>query len=276
MCKCKWCNRDLTGDTASNKANHHRWCKSNPRQSNGDEEHTALLAGSRISRTKRQRCIEIITFIPCKQCNNIFQITSRGAISMSKALTRCYCSPKCQGLAYSSNHQSKVNYCKCGKMARPGRKTCSSECHKVILSRPKTDEHKLNLSIIAKSRKFGGYVENSGKKSAKKGWYKGIFCDSSWELAFVVYHLDHGNSIVRNTEKFEYTWCNQTRRYMPDFILNGGLVEIKGMMYEQDKAKIAACSKPLQVLREADLSTIFEYVKAKYGKDFTNLYELRE
>lgn len=28
-----------------------------------------------------------------------------------------------------------------------------------------------------------------------KGWYKGIWCDSSWELAYVIFNLEHRNFI---------------------------------------------------------------------------------
>ena len=45
----------------------------------------------------------------------------------------------------------------------------------------------------------GGYRQGSGR--GKKGWYKGFFCDSSWELAYVIYCLDHNIDIKRNTNK---------------------------------------------------------------------------
>ena len=44
-----------------------------------------------------------------------------------------------------------------------------------------------------------------------KGWYKGFWCDSSWELAYVIYNLDHGIEFRRNTEKFEYEYCGKIR-----------------------------------------------------------------
>ena len=36
----------------------------------------------------------------------------------------------------------------------------------------------------------GGKRHGSGR--GKKGWYKGYYCDSTWELAWVIYQLDHG------------------------------------------------------------------------------------
>jgi len=35
----------------------------------------------------------------------------------------------------------------------------------------------------------GGKRIGSGR--GKSGWYKGYWCDSSWELAYVIYNIDH-------------------------------------------------------------------------------------
>jgi hypothetical protein len=64
---------------------------------------------------------------------------------------------------------------------------------------PHTEQSKQRLSEVAKERKLGGYVKGSGR--GKKGWYKGFFCDSSYELAYLIYCLDHQINIKRNTEK---------------------------------------------------------------------------
>lgn len=111
------------------------------------------------------------------------------------------------------------------------------------------------------------------KITRKKGWCRGIFCDSTWEMAFVLYHTDHGNNITRNTETFQYMWGGRTLKYIPDFLLDGGLVEIKGYNTPQVEAKIASCTKPLTVLYEANLKEVFEYVHHKYGKDFYKQFQ---
>ena len=64
---------------------------------------------------------------------------------------------------------------------------------------PQTDETKQRLREVALERGFGGYQEKSGR--GKKGRYKGIWCDSSWELAFVLYCLDRNRSISRCKER---------------------------------------------------------------------------
>ena len=80
-------------------------------------------------------------------------------------------------------------------------------------------------------RSPGGYRQGSGL--GKKGWYKGIFCDSSWEFAYVLYCEIHSISIKRNLEKFPYEFEGKTYMYLPDFIAEDEFVEIKGYMTER-------------------------------------------
>ena len=35
------------------------------------------------------------------------------------------------------------------------------------------------------------WMFNKHHGNAKQGWYKGIHCDSTWELAYLVYHIEH-------------------------------------------------------------------------------------
>jgi len=59
----------------------------------------------------------------------------------------------------------------------------------VIHRKHQTEKTKEKLSKIAKDRGLGGYQKKSGR--GKWGWYKGFWCDSSYELAYVIYNLDH-------------------------------------------------------------------------------------
>jgi hypothetical protein len=107
----------------------------------------------------------------------------------------------------------------------------------------------------------------------KSGYYKGIWCDSSWELAFVLYNIDHNISFIRNEEKFTYTYRGRNYKWIPDFIVDGSYIEIKGWMRKRDEAKINSFQKPLIILRAQDLKPILKYVTNNYGKDFIRLYE---
>lgn len=131
-------------------------------------------------------------------------------------------------------------------------------------------ERRMKISKNGKG-KIGGYRKGSGR--GKSGWYKNYWCDSSWELAFVIYNLEHNIPFKRNTEKFEYKYENNIYNYIPDFIMSDGYyVEIKGYETEQTFAKYQSCNK-LIILKEKDLKHVFEYVINKYGKDFIKLYE---
>lgn len=131
-------------------------------------------------------------------------------------------------------------------------------------------ETKHRLSEVAKKRNLGGYIRGSGR--GKKGWYKGFFCDSSWELAYIIYCLDHGIDIKRNTEKRTYEYKGKIKNYIPDFIVKGELVEIKGYKTDEWLAKLSA-NPDVKVLYEKDLQPILDYVIMQYSKKFIELYE---
>jgi len=119
--------------------------------------------------------------------------------------------------------------------------------------------------------KGGGFRMGAGR--GKRGWYKGYWCDSSWELAWVIYNLDHGISFERNREGFTYIFEGAKYKYYPDFIMKDTYVEIKG--YENDKfrAKKKQFPQKLKVLYFKEIKPILEYVENKYGKDFVKLYK---
>lgn len=122
----------------------------------------------------------------------------------------------------------------------------------------------------------GGLRKGGGR--GKKGWYKGYWCDSSWELAWVIYHLEHKINFQRNTEGFEYEFKNKKRRYYPDFIIKNTYYEIKGRenfnkLDEQNKEKIKQFKKDIVILFKKDMKQYIEYTIKKYGKQYISLYE---
>lgn len=129
------------------------------------------------------------------------------------------------------------------------------------------------FSELAKKNCFGGYVENSIKKH-HKGNYKGIHCDSSWELAYLVYCLEHNIEIERCKEKRTYHINGETKTYIPDFLVNKSkIVEIKG--YHNNISKQKQKENPdITLLLKNDLKDILKYVTSKYGNNFWEiLYE---
>lgn len=126
------------------------------------------------------------------------------------------------------------------------------------------------LSQLAKKNNFGGYTENGGK--GKKGRYAGIWCHSSWELAFVLYHVDNGIKIEKCKEYRTYNFEGKIRKYYPDFVINGKIYEIKGWKTKQWDAKMRE-NPDVIVLYRDDIKPFLEYAINKYGKDFVELYE---
>jgi len=121
-----------------------------------------------------------------------------------------------------------------------------------------------------KKKAPGGYRKGSG--IGISGWYKGFYCDSSWELAYVIYCLDNNINIIRNTMPRHYIWNGVNKKYFPDFIVQGILTEIKGYKTDQWKAKLKY-NPDVRALYKEDLIDVFEYVENKYGKNFIELYE---
>ena len=143
--------------------------------------------------------------------------------------------------------------------------TCSNECAKRI----RVESFKKTQSI---KHSCGGLRRGSGR--GKHGWYKGYYCDSSWELAWVIYSLDHNIKFVRNTQGFEYIFDRKIHKYYPDFLLSDNTyIEIKGYQTEQWKAKYQQVQIPLIVLSRTEMQPIFNYVQTKYGSNWIELYD---
>lgn len=117
----------------------------------------------------------------------------------------------------------------------------------------------------------GGYRKGSGR--GKKGRYKGFWCDSSWELAWVIYHIEHNIKFDRNHEFFNYEYNGKTHKYYPDFIINGKYYEIKGYESEKSNIKIKSFIKEIEVVDKHKIKPFVDYAVSKYGKDFIKLYE---
>lgn len=129
------------------------------------------------------------------------------------------------------------------------------------------------FSELSKKSNLGGYIPNSIKKH-HHGNYHGIHCDSSWELAYLVYNLEHNIPIKRCNIKRTYIIDGKQKNYFPDFIINDNkIVEIKG--YYDKSAKIKQEQNPdILILFEKDLKDILKYVSSKYGNKFwETLYE---
>ena len=137
-------------------------------------------------------------------------------------------------------------------------------------------ERKRKISDSMKKNPLAGGLRN-GSGRGKKGWYKNYFCDSTWELAWVIYNLENGIIFRRNYESFEYKFDGKIKKYYPDFIIDDVYYEIKGRrnykdLDEQTKEKIEQFKGNLTVLFQNEMKQYLDYSILKYGKDFYKLY----
>lgn len=132
-------------------------------------------------------------------------------------------------------------------------------------------ENKVYCSNDCRKKNSGGYREGSGR--AKTGYYKGIYCGSTYELVWVIYQLDHGKEFSR----FDGFLENNGVKYFPDFLQNNRIVEIKGYESIESVAKKTEVANSngydVIVLRKDDLIVEFEWVFNKYGTNLPALYD---
>jgi len=81
------------------------------------------------------------------------------------------------------------------------------------------------------------WMFNKRRGNSKQGWYKGIHCDSTWELAFLVYYLEHNLNIKKCTKVLDFYWEGSLHKYYPDFETDEGIIEIKGRKTKKSLAK---------------------------------------
>jgi DNA-directed RNA polymerase subunit RPC12/RpoP len=133
------------------------------------------------------------------------------------------------------------------------RKYCSNDCWK---------------------KQSGGYRIGSGRSNS--GYYKGIYCGSTYELCWVIHSLDHGVEFTR----FDGLLERDGIKYYPDFLLADGktIIETKGFEKQESVDKKTTLAESfgytVTVLRKDDLQYAFDYVKEKYSTtEYKTLYD---
>jgi hypothetical protein len=285
LVKCNQCNVEF-----SKSSNEIERLKSRGYKNNFCSNKCSLLFVKKIQLELKNKRIEDYYKNPkkCPQCQTLIPYKNKS--------TQIYCSHKC-GALYTQKNEGHCKWNDEGKerlrelskknpyfngTLRPPRswvsikrgvyKICLS-CKKQFYVHQKSTVKCCSVACAKIAKIYGGYRPHSG--TSKKGWYKGIFCGSSWELAWVIYHLDNNIPFKRNNEGFPYVYCNKPRKYYPDFYLinDNTYIEIKNYCNAEVDAKTKQFPYKLDVLYELDLKYIFDYVHGKYGKDYIKMYE---
>lgn len=122
----------------------------------------------------------------------------------------------------------------------------------------------------------------------KKVELDGISFDSSWELAFYLYHRDNGFNIKRCERSFEYVYENETHKYFPDFDVNGVLYEIKGNQFfnedgtmrcpfDESKSPFfeakhqCGLKNGVHFISKEEIKTYLDFAKCNYGKTYLGM-----
>lgn len=124
----------------------------------------------------------------------------------------------------------------------------------------------------------------------KRYFYNNILFDSGWELKFFIYLNDFKVEFKYQPNiKFEYFYNNKIYYYLPDFYVNGHLIEIKGDHFFEDNNMICPWNRKLDtkynekykcmlknniwIMRNADLYNCFQYINNQYGKDYIKQFK---
>lgn len=132
-----------------------------------------------------------------------------------------------------------------------------------------------------------GYIRPTRPPKYK---FNDITFDSSWELAFYVYHYKNGNDIKREPYTINYTFNGKTHKYYPDFEVNGQLYEIKGdqfikngkmcNIYEDEINELAEAKRKCAVehnvkfIFKNEIKPYLDWIKANFGSTFLAEHKL--
>ena len=280
--ECKWCKEIIIVKKQPNFASHVASCKYNPtleqRKLNASKKFKGIFKAKRFTVIKK--CVNL-------KCDNVFEEIGSKAHFEGKKVKK-YCSRKCANIhiisdltkeKISDGVKNSETYKLNSKLAYDKKKkvgfkkdilhefTCLY-CKEKGLNKHKNKKYHKECWL----KISGGIRVGSGR--GKSGWYKGYWCDSSWELAYVIYNLDHNIEFERNKEGFEYEYNNEKHKYYPDFILEDGTyVEIKGYKSEITNAKIKYFPHKIKLIYKENIKYYLNYVIEKYGNKFIKQYE---
>lgn len=147
-----------------------------------------------------------------------------------------------------------------------------------------------NVSKVPEIRDniFKSYYERTGytnpdynpeviNKMRRKYTYKGQNFDSSWELAYYIYLIDHNIKFsYHNHYSIKYLFNETEHRYYPDFIVNDVITEIKNpLLYKRMSENVGSlehakyeCMLKHNVKIITDCTEYLNYVNATYGANY--------
>lgn len=144
---------------------------------------------------------------------------------------------------------------------------------------------------------YGCYPSQDPKIRSKIGTryrFDGIKFDSSYEIAFYIWHRDNNIAIERCKDYFNYEIDGKNHRYFPDFKIGDTYYEIKGKhLLSEDRehlidphlkietkatASKMKCIKDNNVvlLSNSELKFYIKFVKKKYGSEYIKQFKKKQ
>jgi endogenous inhibitor of DNA gyrase (YacG/DUF329 family) len=191
----------------------------------------------------------------CQECSKILDYNKR---------KNKFCSRNC-GATHSNRPRKKIKPVPRFKVSKIIDRSCPT-CGNIFKIRQANKKVFCSKSCI----KRGGVRNGSGR--AKTGYYKGIYCGSTYELAFLIWNLDHNVPIKRCNKIINYWYNGQQKKYFPDFEILNQIFEIKGRMTNVDYIKINTANAIL--INKEKISFYIDYVCKKYKINTASLYRL--
>ena len=244
---CKYCGKKF--EKSSQLGGHIIWCKENPNRSGKSNFNNKKYKNG----IRPQNVIRDDLF--CHYCGKQYKNTN----SLKNHERLCKSNPNRQESPFVKYNKTKRDV---------WNKGLTKETDERVKQQGETYSSRVKSGIITG---VGGYRENAVKGCYKYGYYDGIRCDSSWELAYVVYCKEHNIPIERNTNRFGYFVNNVEYKFVPDFIVNNTtLVEIKGL--QDPNWEIKHDTYPnVKFIFKQEIKPYLDYVITKYGKEFYNV-----
>ena len=271
--KCKWCEKEIEVEKQCLFAIHVCNCDSNPNKKIRIEKYKTLFSG-------KEKVERRIIKQKCPKCDKEFEIKITDS-EYKKNKYKKFCSNKCANSHIVSDElKNKISEsCKKSEKVKiannvqtPGRKNkffkkgLNNErkficlyCGKEGIDVKYNESRKYHNECWLKAS--GGIRKGSSR--GKSGWYKGYWCDSSYELAYLIYNLEHNIKIERNNKGYEYTFNNEKHIFYPDFRVDNELVEIKNYRSDLTEIKLKSVDEEIKIYYKDTIKPYLEYVKNK-------------
>lgn len=275
---CKWCKKIIIVKNQQSFASHVSYCEMNPNLKNRLFSLSSKFRGkNKVERIKLNKM--------CPKCGLEFELEVTEA-QIKRNKIRNYCSLKCANSHNKTEDQKK----KISEINKNSKKVKEAN-RKIGIER--LEKHKNSGKYKFICMKCGIEGENKrwtkqkyhkecwisisggirqGSSNCKCGWYKGYWCDSSYELAYLIFNLEQNINIKRNKKGFEYLHEGEKHLFYPDFIVNGEYVEIKNYKSKLTDNKLKYFPHRIKIYYKDTIAPFIDYAIKQYGKNFISEY----